>query len=233
MIEYLKALKDIHIDLSLGGIWDFINNMSFPIATVAIAVLVLFAVQGYKIFKSLVHVIAAVGLGFVGHLYLAPRVCGLVESRLPAEFAAVDLDVIIALVCAMIGLLLAHFAYDFIIFCIGAAAGYLVGYYYVAGLVQNYFPDLGFLASNIAHIAVGCVCALIVSIFFMIIFKHLYIITSSIGFMALAGYILSKAVMEGDNNSVAFGFVAIGVVIGVFMMVHQFDEEEKTNDFKF
>ena len=232
MIEYLKALKSIDISFSLSGIWDFINNMSFPVATVVIAGLVLFAVQGYKIFKSLVHVIAAVGFGFAGHLYLAPRVSGLVESRLPASIS-IDIDVVIALVCAIIGLLLAHFAYDFIVFCIGATTGYFVGYSYLAGVLERYFSNLTFLTSKVAHIVVGCVLALIVAIFFMIVFKQLYIIATSIGFMCLASLILAKTVMVGNSNSVLFGFIAIGAVIGVFMMVHQFDEEDKVNEFKF
>ncbi len=226
------ALKDVNITFSLDGVLDFINNMSFPVASVAIGLLVLLAVQGYKIFKSVIYVIAAVGLGFAGHLYLAPRVSGAIVSRLPEGFSF-DVDVAIAFLCAMIGVLLAHFAYKFIVFCLGGAVGYCIGYFYVAGVLADYFSNLPFLSNNIAYIAVGCVCGLIVAIFFLICFKHLYIVASSIGGMGLASYILFRIVMPGHDISIAFDFVILGVVIGIFMMIHQFQEEKKLEEFQF
>ena len=231
-MEYLNALKDVNITFTLNGALDFINNMSFPVATVAIGLLVLLSVQGYKIFKSLIYVISAVGLAFAGHLYLAPRVLGFIEPIIP-DSIPIDVSVTIALLCAIIGVLLAHFAHQFIVFCLGGIVGYLIGYYWAAGVIAGYFKSLPFLNNNIAAIIIGAVCALIVAIFFIIAFKHLYIILSSIGFMALSAYILVRVLLPGAGNGWLFAFIAIGAVIGVVLMVHQFDEEEKAHEFKF
>ena len=232
MIEYLMAVKNVNITFTFDGIMDFINNMSFPVASVAIGLLVLLAVQGYKIFKSVIYVVAAVGLGFAGHLYLAPKVSGAITARLPEGFS-LDADVAIAFVCAMIGVLLAHFTYKFIVFLIGGVVGYCVGYFYLAGVLANYFFSLPFLSNKIAYIAVGCVCGLAVAIFFLICFMQLYIVASSLGCMALAGYILFKILMPGHEMSIGFDFVILGVVIGIFMMIHQFQEEKKLEEFQF
>ena len=232
MIEYLMAIKNVNITFTVDGILDFINNMSFPVASIAIGLLVLLAVQGYKIFKSVIYVVAAVGLGFAGHLYLAPRVSGAIVSRLPEGFSF-DVDVAIAFLCAMIGVVLAHFAYKFIVFMLGGAIGFCIGYFYLGAMLANYFSSLPFLANKIAYAVVGCVCGLAVAVFFLICFKHLYIIGTSLGCMALACYILFKILMPGQDMSIGFDFIILGVVIGIFMMIHQFQEEKKLEEFQF
>ena len=98
MIEYFNALKDVNIQFTEKGIGNFLDNSSFPVAVVTIALLVLLAVQGYKIFKSLIYVVAAVGLGFVGHFYLAPLVLKLVGSKIP-DSIPLDVSVCVAFVC--------------------------------------------------------------------------------------------------------------------------------------
>ena len=232
MIEYFKALKDVNIQFTEKGIGNFLDNSSFPVAVVTIALLVLLAVQGYKIFKSLIYVVAAVGLGFVGHFYLAPSIVKLVGSKIPANIP-LNVSVAVAFICAMVGVLLAHVAHKFIIFCMGGAAGYCVGFFWVAGLLANHFTNLKFLGTRLAYIAVGCVCALILAIFFLLAFKYIYIFVSSIGFMGLAGYILSRQILPGSSYVVSICFATVGIIIGIFMMIHQFDEDEKSEEFKF
>lgn len=232
MIGYLKALTDIHFGLSVDGVLYFIRHMSFPVATVAIGLLILLAVQGYKIFRSLLYVVAAVGLGFAGHLYLAPRVSSIIVSKFPIV-NAVDVDVAIAFICAMFGILIVHLTYEFVVFCMGGAAGFLLGYFFVAQKLAAYFFNLGFLKHKIAQIAIGCVCAMIVAILFLLLFKHLYIMITSVGFMGLSGYILYRQVMPTPKTAIAFGFIAVCAIIGIFMMVHQYEEEEKRTEYRF
>ena len=232
MIEYIKALKDVDITFTLDGILDFFNNLSFPVASVIIGLLVLMAVQGYKIFKSVVHVIAAVGLGFAGHLYIAPHVVGYIQPHVPESWM-LDVSVVIALLCALFGVLLGHIRYDFVVFSLGGVVGFATGYYFLGKKIAEYFYNISFLNNWIAHVVVGIVLGLMLAILFLLLFKQIYIIGSSLGCMALASYLLFKEVLPGQNIYIAFGFIAVGVVIGVFMMMHQFEEEEKTQEFNF
>lgn len=232
MLDYVKALKDINVPLSLDGIWDFLNNMSFPVATVAIGLLVLLAVQGYKIFKSLTYVVAAVGLGFAGHLYLAPRVADFIIPKIP-ESVSIDVNVAIAFLCAMFGVLIAHFSHEFVVFCLGGACGYAIGYFIVAGKLAAYFTSIPFLTHKFAYIGVGVVCALMLAIFFLLTFKYLYIIGSSVGLMILSCYILFKQMMPEGDGKISVGFMAVGALIGIFMMIHQFSEENRDDNFNF
>lgn len=232
MPEYITAFKEINITFTPEGIWEFINSMSFPVATVVIGLLVLLAVQGYKIFKSVIYVISAVGLAFVGHAYIAPKLSGFITPHVP-ESISLDVDVAIAFLLAMVGVLLAHVAYNFMVFCIGGGVGFLVGYFYVAGLLANHFTNLAFLSHKYVVIAVGVVCAIMVAILFLLAFKHLYIIGTSIGCMGLSGLILCKTLMPGEGHVVAAVFIGFAAVIGIFMMRHQYIEEEKTHEFHF
>lgn len=232
MIEYLKALKNIDVSFSVESILDFLKNMSFPVATVAIALLILFAVQGYKIFKSLIYVFASVGLAFAGHLYLAPRIVKLIGDRMP-DSVPIEVSISVAFVCAMFGVFLAHFAHEFIIFCMGGVGGYCLGFYYVAGLLAKNFGNLQFLKTKLAYIIVGVVCALILAVFLLLFFKYLYIFITSVGFMGLAGYILSRHMITDTDPVFAICFATLGILIGFFMMIHQFDEEEKCQEFHF
>lgn len=232
MIEYLKEVKNINVSLDPGKIWDSLNNLSFPVAAVAIGLLVLLAIQGYKIFKSLIHVGAAVGFAYVGHLYLAPKVVGYITPHIPESWG-IDFGVVIALLCAIFALLVVHLRYDFAIFCCGGLTGYLAGFYFAAPKLAAYFDKITFLGHIYAKYGVAVLCALMAAILFLILFKNIYIVVSSIGCMSLAGYLLYKEVTPDQSNLVAFGFIALGVIIGVFMMVHQFEEEGKSHEYDF
>lgn len=232
MNSYLEAIKSIKIPTSPPEIWAFINSISFPVAVLAIGLIVLFAIQGYKIFKTFLYVASCVAFAFVGNLYLGPLAAGFVNPYIPATFP-IDIGIIVALICALIAFLITKFAYKLMIFLLGGGVGYALGHFYVTGFLASKLPSLAFLSNWLANIIVGIVLGLMCALFFVIAFKHIYIIGFSVFGMAGAGYILYKLIIGAQNNIVLICFVSVAAIAGIFAARHQYIEDDKATQFYF
>ena len=232
MNSILDAIKNVDIPTSPSEILTFINNISFPIAVLAIGFIVLFAIQGYKIFKSFLFVASCIAFAFVGKTYLGPITAKYVGPYIPSNIS-INVDIIVALLCALIAFLITKYAYRFMIFILGGGVGYVAGHFFVAGFLARKLPSLGFLSSSLANIVVGVVLALMCALFFVIAFKHIYIIALSIGGMGAVGYILYKLIMVNPNKLVMLCFIGFCCGIGIFAARHQYIEDDKATQFYF
>ena len=232
MNSYLEAIKNIKIPTSPTEIWAFINSISFPVAVLAIGLLVLFAIRGYKIFRSFLFLASCIAFAFIGNLYVPPLVMRFVGSHLPQNLP-IDYGVVIAFVCALIAFLITKFAYKLMIFLLGGAVGYLAGHFFVTGFLARKLSSLSFLNHWVSNIMVGVVLGLMCALFFVIAFKHIYILGFSIGGMGVVGYILYKLVLEVPNRTALICFVAVGCVAGIFAARHQYIEDDKATQFYF
>ena len=229
---YLDAIKSIKIPTSIEEVWGFFNNITFPVAVLAIGLIVLFAIQGYKIFHSFLYVASCIAFAYAGHLYLAPLAAKFVTPYIPS-YIPINVDIIVALLCAITAFLITKYAYRFMVFILGGGVGYVAGYFFVAGFMASKLSTLSFLNHWIANIVVGIVLGLMCALFFAIAFKHIYILGFSIGGMGLAGYIIYKLVLSSPNNIAMFCFVGVACVIGIFAAHHQYVEEDKCTEFYF
>ncbi len=207
-------------------IFDIIGSLSpmYIILFATAAAIVGFA--GYKLFKIGLYGIGAVGLAY-GAKYLAPYVVGYYQGFLPEGF---DGTVILMVVAAVIGAILARFSRKFLVLCLGGGFGYIVGSRFVAGEVSNYFNTLEFLKDEIASIAFGVVCAAICGIIFLLVFQHAWIILTSIGGLATAGLLLGMLVMPDAGKMIWLYFIAAGGVVGLIALIHQYQSEAREND---
>jgi hypothetical protein len=71
------------------------------------------------------------------------------------------------------------------------------------------------------------------ALFFVIAFKHIYIIGLSVGGMGVIGYILYKLTMGTPNKIVMLCFIGVALVIGMFAAHHQYVEDDKETQFYF
>lgn len=232
MISYLEAIKNIKIPTGLSEILTFINTISFPVAVLAIGFVVLFAIQGYKIFKSCLYVASCIAFAFVGNLYLGPIADKFISPYIP-EGIYINLGVIVAVLCALTAFLITKFAYKIMIFILGGGVGFALGYFFLGGFLARKLPSLAFLSHWVANIIVGIVLGLICALFFVVAFKHIYIIGFSIGGMGLVGYILYKLIIGSPNKIVMFCFIGVAAVIGIFVARHQYVEDEKATQYYF
>ena len=232
MNSILEAIKNVDIPTTPGEILTFLNTISFPVAVFAIGFIVLFAIQGYKIFKSFLFVASCMAFAFIGKTYLGPIVEKFAGPHIPATIS-IDLSIVTAFLCALIAFLITKYAYKLMIFLLGGGVGFLAGYYFVAGFLARKLPTLGFLSHWVANIVIGAVLALMCALFFVIAFKHIYIIGLSVGGMGVVGYILYNLVMGTHNRIVMFSFIGVAMVLGMFAAHHQYVEDDKETQFYF
>ena len=197
------------------------QTMGFPIILGALLGCIVLAFYGYRILKFALVAIGAIGFGVLGNMILAPLALGAM-GEVSTDF---NLAVIIGLVCAAIGALLINFLYKLAIFVSGAAVGYYIGTFVYVWLAGR-FTDVAFFAEEYAPIVVGAVCALLVGLLFLFLFKFVYILSTSVGGMVSAGYVLATSIVTVPNPVVTYVCLGLGLVVGIIALVHQFKTAE-------
>ena len=241
-IAVLEKLKNVLmidkvIDKIMGYvdlIPDFVKNFYYAhrdiCLIVAICLLVLVGFEGYKLFKMALYAGSAAACLYLGKRFLAPLVVGYFESHLPDY---IDSDILVGAVCALIAVFLCRCAFNFMIMVLGGACGYFFGALYVWRVIKSYFNTLEFLEQPMAKYIIGGVFAAICVILFVLLFKHAFIVGSSFGCLAAAGWLLQKLAASGATKEVKFAFIIVGAVIGIFALIHQYKEEERATDVLF
>lgn len=233
MGEIINLIQNFKVPTSIDEAWILLNSFSFRLSAVMIGVLVLLAIRGYKIFKSLIYIGASLGLAYIGKSVFATLIPDSVKALVPAELG-IDFGVMIALVFAICGILLTRLAYRFTLFGLGGAVGFILGTKILSKVVVSTFTYLTFLNTPLATNIIGVLSALFCAVVFVLLFKYLYIIGTSIGCTILASLLLAIHLLPGGNDAVAnFMFMVIGAIGGIIMMIHQFREEQKSYEIKF
>ncbi len=211
----------------------FYESYKTPVLILLIALCVLMSLEGYKIFKGALYVIVAGGFGFVGYKYVAGFLLSKIGGMLPAAPMGLSYEALIAFVLALGGVFFVKFAYKFTIMMMGGAIGFVIGYLVVAKLIIKMFPTLGFLNSTPAKAVIGLVIAAIMGIFFILLFKHLFILGTALGCMALAGMLTVMVLMPAAGLTIKLGGAALGLIVGIYSTIHQYNEEQRATDIRF
>lgn len=205
------------------------NSAIVLLATVSI--LVLLAIQGYKLFKMVMYAGSAFLFGWLGYQFLAPNLAHFFEGMLPMD---IKLDALIALACGLIAVLLTRCAYNFMIMMLGGVAGYFLGSTVIYGALINYFYTLEFLTKfEAVKYIVGGVFAGILGILFILMFKHLFMILTSFGCSIGAALIVQSLLMPTASDAVKIAFAVLGFTLGIYAVCRQYREEEKDMEIVF
>lgn len=212
---------------------SFYENYKIPVLITLIALCVLVSLEGYKIFKGALYVIVSGGLGFVAYKFVAGFLLSKIGGMLPAAPMGLSYEALIAVVFALAGVFMVKCAYKFTIMILGGACGFVIGYLVVARLIIKMFPTLAFLNSTAAKAVIGLIFAAIVGIFFILLFKHLFIFGTALGCMALAGMLAVMVVIPSASLTFKLAGAALGLVIGIYSTIHQYNEEQRATDIRF
>lgn len=199
------------------------SDFTIPVTLITVAVLGLIAFFGYRIFKYAVKVLVAVTFAILGNALVLPLVSDLIAPVIPESFSV---GAIAGLVFAVIGLVLSIFCYKFVMFLVGGGVAYLLSDMiigFIGGLVA--LPE--FLLDGVGKIILIVLLALIVGVLFMIFFKLIYIVATSIGALALACALILLAVIPSADMTVVGIAMAIGAVVGLIAMFLQFKADAK------
>ncbi len=233
VVNFMKGFAEKLIAMIPSSVLSLYANYKIPILIALIALCVLISLEGYKIFKGALYIVAASGLGFVGYKYVASFVLAKFGAMLPAAPFGISYEALIPLALALIGVFLVKFAYKFTVMLLGGACGFALGYFFVSGLLVTMFPTLTFLTSVAAKAVVGLVFAGILGIFFILLFKHLFILTSSLGCMAAAGFMTCILVMPAAPDTYKLVAAVLGLIVGIYSTIHQYNEEQRATDIRF
>lgn len=233
ILTLVKGIAGKLLDKIPDPIIGIFESYRIPVLIVLIALCVLFSLEGYKIFKGALYVIVSGALGFVAYKYVAGFVLSKIGGMLPAAPLGISYEAVIAFLFALCGVFLVKFAYKFTIMLLGGAFGFVIGYLLVSRFIIKMFPTLKFLNSTPAKAIIGLVFAGIVGIFFILLFKHMFILGSSLGCMAAAGMLTVMLLIPGASMLYKIAGAALGLVIGIYSTVHQYNEEQRATDIRF
>ena len=212
------------------NITSFLGGHQSIIILAAICILTLLAFEGYRLFKMIVYAGSAFVFGYLGITYLAPAIAPSVSGFIPA---IVDFPGLVGILCALIAVFLARCAYPFMIMCLGGVAGYFLGSTWVYNLLIGYFNTLDFLKTDIAKYIVGGVIASVLAIFFILLFKHIYMVATSFGGTIGAALLLQSILGPTGDDTVKICFAVLGAALGIYAIVYQYREEEKAMEIVF
>ena len=220
--QLLEKIKDTSL---FKGIFHVYAQHRVLVLLAAACIFALIAFEGYKLFKMSVYGGGAFVFGLLGLWYLAPKIPETVRALIPD---IIDFDALVALVCALVAVFLARFAFKFMIMILGGVAGYFLGSMYIYSILTNYFSTLDFLKMGVVKHVVGGVFAALLSILFLLLFKHIFMVLTSFGCMIDAFVFIRMMILPNADMTLKISFIVLGVAVGVAAVVRQYKEEEKS-----
>ena len=197
-----------------------------PVFIAAAFVYIIYACYCYKLLRfSLVLAFSAI-FGVAGAF--------VTEMFVPAV-AGINVSAAVGVVCAIIGALVGKNLFKFCVFVVGAALGFVVGM-----VLPTFLPNVEFLQNPTILLIVAAVCALVVGILSIFLFKALYIIINCVGGVAVAGAMVGAALTDGvefitdpatgalsiatpgNNMTFILAGAVLGLIAGIVIAVNQF-----------
>ena len=196
-----------------------INAYVFAFVLSSVVLLFILAFWGYKLLKACLAIAGAATFGIIGNMYLAPLLVPFTEKSVPEW---INVGGIIGMVLAGIGALLMVKLYKLGIFAEGAALGYFLGST-ATTIIAAYVPNLeGFLSTPTGTSVVSCVLALILGVLFALLFKHIFILITSVGGLCAAGVLIGSCFVFELNPVILTVSAGVGVIVGICAMVYQY-----------
>ena len=198
-------------EMAMGGF-----GMGGGAASIIIGLaLVIFAFFSYKIYRTALILIGALGGGILGYNFVAPVIVMAMEE--PAEW----IPIVVAAVCAIIGIALILALQKLAIFIAGGFLGFLLGNY-ISVIIAASNPEFG---EGAGKWVVAIVCAILVGILAGKMFRPVFIIATGL----VGGLGGGLSVLGGLLGNAMIGAM-VGVVIALAGIVFQFKTTTKRKD---
>ena len=226
---------------------EIMQNPTLLIIIFAVAALILLLIgfNSYKIFRALVTLCGAAAAGYAGFMILGPMLFPDAEN--------IVLPIVIAVVCAILGGLIAWGLYKFAIFVGGAYAGYLLSGLALSAIISA-MPDVEFFQTEAGVIVVIAVCALLGGLITSLLFKHVFILSTSFAICSAACVLIFLAVLVGIGafstiiellmaevpdpelimaaipTWLMYGTPALSLILSICAIVNQYKSDAKNRD---
>ena len=223
-LDIMGTLTAQVMNLIPAELMAFYNANKVICLFAAMCILMLLAVQGYKLFKMLLYSGSAFLFAYLGFKFLAPQVTEAVVGLVPET---IQVDVLVAIFCALFAVFLTRCAYSFMLMILGTVAGYFLGSSVIYNTMIKHFHTLTFLQNDIVKHVIGGIIGVIFAVLFILMFKHLFMVLTSFGCSVGSALILQTLLMPAADSTIKVAFAILGFVIGIYCVVRQYRDEEK------
>lgn len=209
----------------------YYRDYTLLVSLALVVVLGLLAFFGYRIFKSVLIIGGGVIGGTLAGIHLTPLIAPYVATYIPTW---ISLNAAIGVVVGLVAALLCWKAVKLVIFAGGAAVGYIFVGPMAAGWLATAVPSIAEVAtSSVGSIIVSVVTALVCALVLYIFFKLIFIVATSIGCPAAIGFVLLYTVIPQPADDQVILALAIGAALGLIALYYQFKTNARVRSFRF
>ena len=177
--------------------------------------LIVFAFFSYKIYRTALILIGAIGGGVLGMNFITPIVMDVVED--PQEW----IPIVVIIVCAIVGIALILALQKLAIFIAGGFLGFILGNY-IATFISFSNPEFG---EGAGKWIVAIVAAILVGILAGKMFRPVFIIATG-----LVGGVGGSLSVMGSFALAPMIIIMVGLVISLGAITFQFKTTTKRHD---
>ena len=221
---FFNGLLDKAVALVPAQIMDLYNQHRVLVLLALVCLLTLVAFEGYRFFKLLTFAGSAFAFGLVGFWYVAPYLQPSLDPIIPD---ILDYHVTVAVICSLIAVLLCAFAFNFMIFILGAVDGFFFGTTVAYAMLLNHFGSLAFLNNDTTKYILGGIVALFGAMIFSLIYKVIAMGLTAFGGAIGALLVLQSILIPGADDNVKICCVILGIVLAIFALIYQHKAQEK------
>ena len=199
----LESVEEMAGSFGIGG---------GPASIVIGLVLLVFAFFSYKIYRTALILIGALGGGILGFNFVSPIIMNAMSE--PEEW----IPLVVALVCGIVGIALILALQKLAIFIAGGFLGFLLGNY-ISVIIAATNPEFG---EGAGKWVVVIICAILVGILAGKMFRPVFIIATSL----VGGLGGSMSILGGFGVGVMISLI-VGIIFALVGMVFQFKTTTK------
>ena len=196
---------------------EALGTLIFPNVLSVILVFGILAFFGYRLLRYFLVIGGAVGCGLIGYTVVSPLMTGVLDLASPSQFL---LSALLAIAFALAGGLLVNRFMRVSVYLFTACIGYYLFHLLALFLAQR-LSALSFLGDPAPAAIFATVLGLALGSLILPRFKAVYISITSVGGLALAGYLVATLLLD-DASVLTYVFALIGIIGGVFAMRYQF-----------
>lgn len=194
---------------------EALGSLIFPNALSVIIVFGLLAFFGYRLFRYFLVIGGAVGCGLLGYTVISPWLISILDLSSPSRIL---LSALLGIVLALAGGLVVNRFMRPAVYLFMAGVGFCL-FRELAFLIAGWSTLLSFLADATPSAIFATVMGLVFGAIVLPFFKTIYVLLTSVGGLALAGYLIANALLL--TPTFAYILAAVGALCGIFAMRYQ------------
>ena len=196
----------------------FAGAVGFYCVLTAAVSLILFSYFSYRIFRISLSVSGCIGLGILGYLFVGEPIVAAMGESAPA---VVNLPALLGVVFAIVGLILAKFLYKLVLFLCTAVGAFFL-YKTVLTTFSVALPEFLMLDTAEGLIIAAAIGALLTGVLMLLLFKPIYILSTSLLGTGIAVVLLLFALFPHNAETVLILGIVFGMPAGIPAVVYQF-----------